>query len=604
MAGSQRQFQYGIGIDDSGSLVFAKFKQAVVDGNEQIRQSTDKVIGSTRNYSKETNALTDFIRRQRAENREQNFVYRESSQAISALGGNLSVMGGFAEKGGSQMKGLNNTLMEGFQTYQGLDFLLAASGAGAWGVAIAGAAGFAAMLLNVNQESEKAQQQLRKTSEELVALQVKLGEKSSLELFIAINEQIQALELDLKKAQDTHIDWFHTILQNLGAGGAVTIAYQNTRQEVVDLQTAIAKLRLELKNMQDEQSKATKGQEDMQIVFNDQEGSLNHINALLEERRKEQAGLTLYSKLWFEKEDEIVRLQLTLDKALSRTNYLMEEHKRHILGIGDASTQTLNTIFSNPNVDRLPKIFTLPKLTLGLDTVAKDMQQMQKTIDFTFQSASKGFGILNQLQSQNSQAVIDGLQAEEAQALATMDARIAAAQKGSSEEKRLQDEKATLQKSYDEKIRQAKIDAFEGEKDARAIEALINTAEEITKVIATPWMIPIVAALGAAQIAVIENAPTPKFHTGGIVMPGGMSREFPILVRGGETVRTEAQEREIQSMVNNDNSSRSITIIQHFNVPIERADWIKKGLEEGLRAAGVGDVNKWVINTRRSLTLS
>jgi hypothetical protein len=164
------------------------------------------------------------------------------------------------------------------------------------------------------------------------------------------------------------------------------------------------------------------------------------------------------------------------------------------------------------------------------------------------------------------------------------------------------DEKAALQKSYDDKIRAAKVSAFQSEKESNIIQAIMNTALELTKTLAEPWMYPVVAALGAAQIAVIASQPTPKFHTGGIVMPGGSGREFPILVRGGESVRTEAQEREVQSVIN-DNSAASMVNHFHFHGAVTNEEGIKRVIENIMERVNASDVSTVFVNRKLARTI-
>jgi hypothetical protein len=339
-----------------------------------------------------------------------------------------------------------------------------------------------------------------------------------------------------------------------------------------------------------------------------------------------------------------------LEKATSTMNYQLEQSKLKLMGIGDASKQTLENLFNNPLISKLPNIFTLPHLTLTMtrgsentidalkaqiltlereienanmstkkfyaslaqladlkqklnDALETPVTKFQKSIATIGPMVSKGIGIIAQAEAQANQAIIDGLDEQKQVAISNIDARIAKTQKGSAEEKRLIEEKAALQKSFDDKIRKAKEEQFAAEKEARVIESIMNTAEEITKVLAVPWLIPIVAGLGLAQTSIIASQPTPKFHTGGMVMPGGSGREFPILVRGGETVRTEAQEREIQNIVNQ-TSSQSVTNNFYFNTPVDNVEWVKRAVEEGIRRAGLPDAVKYFKNNRNAMTIS
>lgn len=98
------------------------------------------------------------------------------------------------------------------------------------------------------------------------------------------------------------------------------------------------------------------------------------------------------------------------------------------------------------------------------------------------------------------------------------------------------------------------------------------------------------------------------FHGGGTVMKAHSgayidappSREIPILVRGGETIRTEAQEREIQRAAG---ARGGITINVHVNGPVADSQSFKQILEKGMRETGITDAVQYFRNTRSNLVL-
>jgi hypothetical protein len=96
--------------------------------------------------------------------------------------------------------------------------------------------------------------------------------------------------------------------------------------------------------------------------------------------------------------------------------------------------------------------------------------------------------------------------------------------------------------------------------------------------------------LGAATVALqaARAALNTKFHQGGTV-PGGMfinaapEKEFPILVRGGETVRTEQQEAALQG------GGQGVHLHFH-NSYFASARAFKEVVQRGMRELGVRDV--------------
>jgi hypothetical protein len=85
-----------------------------------------------------------------------------------------------------------------------------------------------------------------------------------------------------------------------------------------------------------------------------------------------------------------------------------------------------------------------------------------------------------------------------------------------------------------ERQQQAKI-----EKAMAVFNAIINTAVQVTKVLANPILAAFVAAMGAAQVAAIVAQPIPQFKKGTSSAPGGLAivgEEGPELIRKGNRV--------------------------------------------------------------------
>ena len=98
------------------------------------------------------------------------------------------------------------------------------------------------------------------------------------------------------------------------------------------------------------------------------------------------------------------------------------------------------------------------------------------------------------------------------------------------------------------------------------------------------------------------------FHGGGTVLQRAHSgayidappsREFPILVRGGETIRTEAQEREIQRAVGSQGGVSITVNVQ--NLASKQA--FKDVVQQGMRELGITDVTEYFKNNRSNLVL-
>lgn len=83
-------------------------------------------------------------------------------------------------------------------------------------------------------------------------------------------------------------------------------------------------------------------------------------------------------------------------------------------------------------------------------------------------------------------------------------------------------EVAKIDEEHAEKVREIKRKAFERQKRAAVIEAIINTAVSIAKVVYNPILAAAAAILGGLQVAAIESQPVPEFAKG-TILSGGRS---------------------------------------------------------------------------------
>lgn len=97
------------------------------------------------------------------------------------------------------------------------------------------------------------------------------------------------------------------------------------------------------------------------------------------------------------------------------------------------------------------------------------------------------------------------------------------------------------------------------------------------------------------------------FHQGGTVQKAHngnytaqpASREFPIMVRGGETVRTEGQERDLQ----NRKSSGGSVIHINFNSPVSDSQFVVSSIKKAMRETGL-TIDKLAVNNRSKIVLA
>ncbi|MGA9363315.1 MAG: hypothetical protein WBW16_03010 [Bacteroidota bacterium] len=234
-------------------------------------------------------------------------------------------------------------------------------------------------------------------------------------------------------------------------------------------------------------------------------------------------------------------------------------------------------------------------------------EQMKDVKEFVIDSARNALSIVKGFADQSSQATIDSLETRKEDALAAIDEELQNFRGSEKQKETLIAKRAEVEKQYNDQIKHEKEAAFETSKAASIIEAIINTAEAVTKALAQGGFIlgipmaAVVGALGAAQIALIASQPTPKFHEGGaafVDLPP--SREVPVLVRGQETVRvtTPEQERGVQR------SSAAQTVLHfHFTGAITTPQAFKEIVEEGMAELGVTDVRQYFRNHKHGIVM-
>ena len=91
-----------------------------------------------------------------------------------------------------------------------------------------------------------------------------------------------------------------------------------------------------------------------------------------------------------------------------------------------------------------------------------------------------------------------------------------------------------------ERFRQKEIEDARKMKSVRKAEAIINTAEAVTRFLGRPFMMALVAAKGAAEVAIIEAQ---QFAKGGIVQGNPSQGDVvPVMATAGELILNQAQQ--------------------------------------------------------------
>jgi len=134
--------EVGIGAD------LTPFEKAIGELRQEIRQLGTSIGAAgqqaTGGYTramgqagKTTDDLSGFIRTQRAESRQQNYLFREGAGIIGAITFSMLALSNATGSNSKEMQRLNSVLVSGYSTFQAADFAMAALGISTGGVATA-----------------------------------------------------------------------------------------------------------------------------------------------------------------------------------------------------------------------------------------------------------------------------------------------------------------------------------------------------------------------------------------------------------------------------------------------------------------------------------
>jgi hypothetical protein len=234
----------------------------------------------------------------------------------------------------------------------------------------------------------------------------------------------------------------------------------------------------------------------------------------------------------------------------------------------------------------------------GVQTISKFISQNSQAQIISIEKAKEKEIRAIDAEREASQAKYDALLENEA---LTAEEKSAIKKQAEEEDAKILARKAATEAEFNARLAEQKTAAFNAEKHASAIEAIINTAVEVSKVLATPWMIPIVAALGAAQVALIESQPTPKFHSGGSgYFNAPASSEATVKVRGGETIDVYTPEQRDEA---NRSKGNTVNLTMNFNSPVSDVQWVRKAVIAGIKQTGL-TVDRLLVNQTGSVTLA
>ena len=258
---------------------------------------------------------------------------------------------------------------------------------------------------------------------------------------------------------------------------------------------------------------------DSGLILDDTLTPLQKVQAALDILGEEFINLDSKQRIWYggfgdiasvspEVRDELIDFEsqiIDLQKSFDISSISLEDYLKLLKEMGSAAIDPPDPVDPNstelPTVDLVyePTLFEkfsagLSKLSEGIMNIKEEWgvafnQMGQITSQFFANQAAENENWYNKQKATIEQSEMD--EEQKAEAIAELDEEMA-------------------KKSAELKAKQAKA-----EKAAAMANAIWNTAEQVTKVIANPVKAAIVAGLGAVQIAAIAAQPIPAFADGG-----------------------------------------------------------------------------------------
>jgi len=668
--------EYAIGLRDEATQTIGKIQSEIRELNKQLKnveigsetfnqlknqiQESEKVLAQAKegigSYGREQNKLTDFIKTQRQEQRQQNFLFNQGKDVIGSAAIALSLFSNSTGDSDKEMKKFSDSLNKGFITFQGLDFMLK-SIPGPWGMAISIAGGLAAAIFSIGKESETAEEKLKKQREELEKLFKEYNEWSGkLKGDAESNKKASEAERNLLQVR---VNMLQQIIDAQKAGQKeLNIIIDDTKlsvSELAEMQTE-ASLRVnkslkdneeELKNLRSRLDAVTSASMQVDVIGNKlASGSMKELEERAKKIEEEISRLNPETEEYKNKLIELDRIQTQMRIIeMNRLDILKDYH-----GEFEKFNISLQNMLKNAKIETLPEFkFHLPKVGLidisapknslnELEVQMKAVESELKNLDLSSpefknlvkklnelkikfkesledpiekykndfknvtQYAIKSINLISQANEVSAQNELNSIEARKRAELNRIEKELANENLSKEEHDRLEKEKLEIEKKYDAEERRVKLQMWEADKEAKLIMATIDTASAVVEALPNVILAGIAAAMGAAQIAIIASQKPPSYHYGGIV-PGSPNDEYLALVRGGETIRTEAQERLIQQAITyNQDYSNKATIVINFNAPTSDEVFVQNAVMKSLRKSGL-TIDKLFVNRKNKFVI-
>lgn len=497
----------------------------------QTQQELDGVTNALARQGKETNTLTQYIKQERGERRTQMFAFRESQAALTGL--NIALGGG-----SDAMKGIAKAATEGAQSFFGMNFALSGM-LGGWGTLLALIMSGVAIWKSFSTEEDKANSTIKETNDKIIDLMYHMGELTKTKFGEKLKKDYEdataavgRLTKEVSRSNKTVNEY------GVESGGIITKTV-GTPKEISDAMLVMATAKNKFfkfnEEINNDAAKILKdGNEQDRIFYR------RRFDARMQDAKLWAADATKYEKQFYkatailEENDRKKKIQNIKDQTKTLQEELKKQEQYFSIFTSSIS-ETLNdalVIKFNDILGQENSILEKFLGSIGRKLIAWGAEQV-------------GEAILNAILAQTTQAAAIAALSAEMEVLAATSSTAALA---------------------------------------------VNVASFGAAGLAAATSFGVAAGSLEAAKALVkfhDGGTVPKFHSGGTFLNASPSTDIPILVRGGETIRTESQEASLKGS--------GVTIINNFNTPVPHGEWIKSSLQEGLARTGL-TIDKYLVN--------
>lgn len=633
--------QINLEFNTSGNDALKKLQQEVT----ALKAELDKLQGSTEKTGKAESGLAAYRREQIKEMRNYRFVVGEMRDAIGGASIALSLLSLNSGESNSNIKSLSNSVNAGFAAFSGADAVVGALGtrigalAGPMGIAISLAFALAGAFASMASESKKTEERIQQLDLEIATLKNDLGQLSDGDYLDKLNENFAEQATKLENLKQVQVSYLQTLWNFINGNYTAAVATKGTTEEIKNQEKVTAEAQ---KKAQDANDKIIDSELKVLSIKRDAAKLLN----LNESQRLQNATTDAAVQIKLKYDTAVKNLKIDEQQALDTEKnekvkaQIRAKYKQLIDAEELKRAEDTTALAKKELEEQRNKMKAITELKIGQmkDGISKEvailneqekeelvrtekiegakaliqekyrrlrakaikeaeLKEFKDSMQIITDSLSKVAGLVNQYSSQRSNQIIDGIEREKDAQTSQIDAELEGQNISEERREELLKKRKAIETEFNNQIKEEKLKAWQAEKEAKIAMAIIDTAAAVVKALPNIPLSIIAGAMGAAQIAIIQSQEPPRFHTGGVIGQTPLrSDERLIIGQVGETIRTKKQEAELRA------GSGGVNVVVNVNAPVDKIQYVKQALEEGLRQTNLS-ISEYAVNQRSSIAL-